>query len=121
MYTMVCTKFDIAYVVSVVSHFLSNPDFEHWKVVKWILRYLYGTSNLKLYFGIGNFVLCGYSYSDMAEDDEYLFLLCFRSCGIKKWTLSLTQLTKPACKVRFAPTYKLLEGLISSQCEISNM
>ena len=68
MYAMVCTRSDIAHIVSVVSHFLSNPDIEYWKTVKWILRYLCGTSNLKLCFGIEKLVLCGYTDSDMAGD-----------------------------------------------------
>jgi len=68
MYAMVCTRPDIAHVVGVVSRFLFNPGIEHWKAVKWILRYLCGTSNLKLCFGIGKPVLCGYTDSDMAGD-----------------------------------------------------
>ena len=37
MYAMICTKSDIAYAVSVVSRFLTNPEKEHWIAVKWIL------------------------------------------------------------------------------------
>jgi len=59
---------DIAHAVGVVSRFLSNPGIEHWKVAKWILRYLCGTSNLKLCFGIGKPALCGYTDSDMTGD-----------------------------------------------------
>ena len=44
MYTMVCTRLDITHTVSVVSGFLSNSSKEHWTIVKWILRYLRGTS-----------------------------------------------------------------------------
>ena len=65
MYSMVCTRPDIAYAVSVVSHFLSNPGRQHWEVVKWVMRYLRGTSNLKLTFGSGKLVLVGYTHSDM--------------------------------------------------------
>jgi len=68
MYAMVCTRPDIAHVVTVVSRFLSNPSIEHWKALKWILRYLRGTSNLKLCFGIGKPVLCSYTDSDTAGD-----------------------------------------------------
>ena len=68
MYAMVCTRPDIAYAVSVVSHFLSNPRRQHCEAVKWIMRYLRGTSNLKLTFGSGKPVLVGYTDSDMAED-----------------------------------------------------
>ena len=67
MYAMVCTRLDIAHAVDVVNHFLSNPSIEHWKAVKWILRYLLSTSNLKLRFGIGKPILCGYIDSDMAR------------------------------------------------------
>jgi len=68
MYVMVCTRPDIDHVVGVVSCFLSNPSLEHKKVLKLILRYLHGTSNLKLCFGIGKHVLCGFTDSDMARD-----------------------------------------------------
>nr|KYP77046.1 Retrovirus-related Pol polyprotein from transposon TNT 1-94 [Cajanus cajan] len=68
MYAMVCTRPDIAHAVGTVSRFLSNPCREHWNVVKWILRYLRGTSGLKLYFGGDKPTLVGYSDSDMAGD-----------------------------------------------------
>ena len=48
MYAMVCTRPDIAHAVGVVSRYLSNPSKEHWSAVKWILRYLRGTSRLCL-------------------------------------------------------------------------
>jgi hypothetical protein len=38
MYTMVCTRPDIAHAVGVVSRFLSDPGREHWNTVKWIMR-----------------------------------------------------------------------------------
>ena len=34
MYAMVLTKPDIAYVISVVSRYMSNPRKEHWKAVR---------------------------------------------------------------------------------------
>ena len=46
IYVMVSTQLDIAHAVGVVSRFLSIPGREHWEVVKWILRYLKGTSSL---------------------------------------------------------------------------
>jgi hypothetical protein len=45
MYTMVCTRSNIAHVVGFVSMYISNPIVENWYAVKWILRYLRGTSN----------------------------------------------------------------------------
>ena len=48
MYAMVCTRPDIGYAVGVVSRYMSNPGKEHWNAVKWILRYLKGTTNMCL-------------------------------------------------------------------------
>lgn len=42
MYAMACTRPNIADTVEVVGRFLSNPRKEHWKVVKWIFKYLRG-------------------------------------------------------------------------------
>ena len=68
MYAMVCTRLDIAHAVGVVSQYLSNPRKEHWNAVKWILRYLKGTSKLCLCFGNGKTMLDGYADADMAGD-----------------------------------------------------
>lgn len=46
MYLMVCTRPDLAHVVSLVSKFMSNPKKPHWDVLEWILRYVRGTSTL---------------------------------------------------------------------------
>lgn len=68
MYSMVCTRPDIAHAVGVVSRFLANPGKAHWEAVKWILRYLRGTSKYSLCFGDGKPILEGYTDSDMAGD-----------------------------------------------------
>ena len=51
MYAMVATIPDIAYGVGLASRFMSCPSKVHWQVVKWLLRYLNGTSNLRLLYG----------------------------------------------------------------------
>jgi ATP-binding cassette subfamily B (MDR/TAP) protein 1 len=68
MYAMVCTRPDIEYAVGVVSRFMSNPGKEHWNAVKWILRYLKGTSNMCLRFGFDKPQLDGFTASDMSAD-----------------------------------------------------
>ena len=68
MYAMVCTRPDIAYAIGVVGRFMSNPGKEHWNAVKWILRYLKGTSNMCLKFGSGKPQLDGYTDSNMSAD-----------------------------------------------------
>ena len=72
MYAMVCARPDLAHAVGVVSIFLSNPGREHWNAIKWILRYLRGTSGLKLCFGGGKPILTGYTDSDLAGDVDTL-------------------------------------------------
>jgi hypothetical protein len=68
MYVMVCTRPDIAHAVGTVSRFLSNPGKDHWKAVKWIFRYLKGTSKLCLMYGGSKPELIGFTDSDMAGD-----------------------------------------------------
>ena len=51
MYVMVCTRPNISHVVGVVSRYISHPRIEHWNAVKWILKYLRGTSSKCLHFG----------------------------------------------------------------------
>ena len=68
MYAMVCTRPDIAQAVSTVSRFMSNPGRPHWEAVKWILRYLRGSTNMKLCFGGGEPKLIAYSDSDLPGD-----------------------------------------------------
>ncbi|CAM8990218.1 unnamed protein product [Rhodiola kirilowii] len=51
MYAMVCTRPDLAHSLSVVSRFMANPGKEHWAAVKWILRYLRGSTGKGLEYG----------------------------------------------------------------------
>ena len=68
MYAMVCTRLDIAHVIGVVSRFLSNPGKEHWAAVKWILKYLRGTSKTCLCFGTDKPILVRCTDVAMAKD-----------------------------------------------------
>ncbi|GJS25062.1 putative RNA-directed DNA polymerase [Tanacetum coccineum] len=70
MYAMVCTRPDLAHAVGVVSRFLSNPGKKHWEAVKWIFRYLRGTSKLGITFGNGKPMLVGYTDSDLAGNKD---------------------------------------------------
>ena len=65
MYVMICTRPDIANVVGIVRRFFSNPGKEYCGAVKWILRYLKGTSDMELCFGSGKFELVCYTNSDL--------------------------------------------------------
>ena len=68
MYVMVCTRPNIAHVVGVVSRFMSRPGKQHWEVVKWILRYLRGSSDTCLCFTCASLKLQGYVNADFVGD-----------------------------------------------------
>ena len=68
MYAMICTRPDIAHAVGVVSRFMSKPGEEHWRAVKWILRYLQNTLDIGLCFTQEAVVLEGYCDSDLGGD-----------------------------------------------------
>ncbi|XP_073152743.1 secreted RxLR effector protein 161-like [Henckelia pumila] len=71
MYSMVSTRPDIAYGLGLISRFMSNPSEEHWRAVKWLLRYLKETTRLNLiYSGIKQSTcgVIGYCDSDYAAD-----------------------------------------------------
>ena len=71
MYCMVCSRPDIACVVSVLSRYMSNPGKSHWEGVKWLLRYMKGSLDIGLVFK-GNDTnrgqAAGYVDSDYARD-----------------------------------------------------
>ena len=50
MYIMNCTRPDIAYVVSKLSKYTSNPGEDHWKALVRVLRYLKYTLNYGLHY-----------------------------------------------------------------------
>ncbi|KAK1612974.1 hypothetical protein QYE76_036647 [Lolium multiflorum] len=83
MYAMLCTRPDIAHVVSLTSRYQSDPGMEHWTAVKNILKYLKRTKDMFLCYG-GDQELVVTSYTDASwntdPDDSksqsgYVFIL----------------------------------------------
>ncbi|XP_059281032.1 14-3-3-like protein GF14 iota [Lycium ferocissimum] len=72
---------DIAHAVGVVSRFMSNPEKQHWEAVKWIFRYLKGSSSSALYFRKSETGLQGYVNADNGGDVDKL-KLCSASVGL---------------------------------------
>lgn len=69
MYAMVGSRPDIAHAVGVVSKFMGKPGRKHWEAVKWILRYIRGTTEFGLWFKKGEeFRVEGYSDADYTTD-----------------------------------------------------
>ncbi|XP_042051572.1 secreted RxLR effector protein 161-like [Salvia splendens] len=88
MHLMVSTRLDIAYVVSCLSRYMSNPGPMHWEAMKWLLRYLIHTVKYGLCFSKcdDGVELCGFVDSNYANDKNkrksttsYVFTVC-RSC-----------------------------------------
>ncbi|CAM8876646.1 unnamed protein product [Rhodiola kirilowii] len=50
MYGMICTRPDLAFFISVLSRYMSDPGTKHWKAIKYLLRYLLGTKRLGLVY-----------------------------------------------------------------------
>lgn len=53
MYLTCMTRGDIAYAVTQIAHFVSNPGRGHWEAIKKVLAYLAGTINYGITFGGG--------------------------------------------------------------------
>ena len=73
MYAMLCTRPDIAHAVEVFSKFMSIPGKEHWTTMKWVFRYLCGTSDYGLCYqgrpGLERVLdICGFFDADWARD-----------------------------------------------------
>ena len=51
MWLAVCSRPDLAQALGACARFCAAPGEEHWKALKWILRYLKGTKDLCLRYG----------------------------------------------------------------------
>ena len=68
MYVMNCTRPDIAYSISKLSRYTSNPGVDHWKAVIRVLRYLRYTQNYGLHYTRYPAVLEGYNDANWISD-----------------------------------------------------
>ena len=51
MYTMVCSRPDLAYAVSMIRRYMSCTGKPHWQAVKWLFQYLASPRSLRLVYG----------------------------------------------------------------------
>ena len=82
MYVMNCARPDIAYVVSKLSRYTSNPGPDHWKAIVRVLRYLKYAQNYGLHYSKYPALLEGYCEANWIFDTKdskstsgYLFTL----------------------------------------------
>ena len=72
MYLMSCTRPDIAYSISKLSRFTSNPGADHWKAITRVLKYLRGTRDYGLSYGRYPAVLEGYTDANWISSKKAL-------------------------------------------------
>jgi hypothetical protein len=85
MYLAVCSRPDVASIVSQLARYMQEPALLHWKAAKHVLRYLRGTAELGLHYRAlsqAHHVLNGYadaSYGDNLDNRRsttgYIFML----------------------------------------------
>jgi hypothetical protein len=81
---------DIAFIIGMLGRYLSNPDMEHWKSAKRVLRCLKRIRNYMLtYQRSDELEVVGYSDSDfggcvdsMKSISGYIFVM---ACGVVSW------------------------------------
>ena len=72
MHLMVQTRPDLAYSVSRLAQFMSNPTEEHWSALKRLLRYLQRTKDLGICYkhALGNLTMSVWTDSSWGEDPD---------------------------------------------------
>ena len=71
LYAALGTRPNIAFTVTQLSQFNSDPTEEHLRYTKYVLRYLKGTKSLRIcYDGSSNAGLIGYSDSNWGENKD---------------------------------------------------
>ncbi|CAM8930606.1 unnamed protein product [Rhodiola kirilowii] len=106
MYLMNCTRPDIAYCVSRLARYTSNPGTEHWKAIVRVLRYLRFTRDHGLHYTRYPEVIEGYTdaswISDIQESKAtsgYVFTL---EGAVVSWKSSKqTLITRSTMKAEF--------------------
>nr|XP_033508107.1 secreted RxLR effector protein 161-like [Nicotiana tomentosiformis] len=67
MYAQTCTRPDISFAIGMLGRYQSNPEIDHWKATKKVLRYLKGTMDYMLMYRRSKHLeVVGYSDSDFA-------------------------------------------------------
>jgi len=69
MYAMLGSSLDIAYAVAKVSQYSTNPNPAHWSAVKQIFRYLAGTPDRGLCYGLEE-LGSGFTDADWGSRDD---------------------------------------------------
>ena len=58
---ILCTRSNICYAIEMIRRYQSNPELEHWTVVRYICKYLRRTRNYILVYEDLDLILVGYT------------------------------------------------------------
>ncbi|XP_058775319.1 secreted RxLR effector protein 161-like [Vicia villosa] len=81
---LTCTRPDLSLSVGIVSRFIEELVYTHWKALKRILRYIQGTMSLGMFYsreedyklnGYSHNDCCGDIYDDRKSTSGYVFLM----------------------------------------------
>ena len=86
MYVMFCTRLDICFLVGMVNRYQSNPEPEHWAVIKHIMKYLKRTKNYMLVYSGDELILMGYTDSDFMSYEDSRKSTFNYVCYVRKWS-----------------------------------
>ena len=82
MYSMLCTRLDVSFFLTIARRFQANYGEEHWTPVKNILKYLRRTKDMFLIYGDSELKVSGYTDANFQIDKDdyksqsgYIFLL----------------------------------------------
>ncbi|XP_031259661.1 secreted RxLR effector protein 161-like [Pistacia vera] len=72
MYAMISIRPDLAFAISMLSRYMSNPGMEHWTALKWMLKYINNTVCVGLEYCRRNTALdlVGFVDADFAGDKD---------------------------------------------------
>ena len=112
MYTQVCTRLDIAFVIGVLGRYFSDPGQSHWKVAEKVLRYLQCTKDLMLTYRLTDTLeVVGFSnsnYVGCVDDKKSTFGYIFRMAeGVVSWkSVKQTLTTSSTIEVEYVVCYE---------------
>ncbi|KAL5555664.1 hypothetical protein UlMin_037900 [Ulmus minor] len=90
MYSMVSTRLDLSFAMSVLSRFMINPGKSNWEAMKWLFRYIKGTTDIGLIYekkkgtklGLEGFVDYDYTGNKDNMRSTTLYYFCLSGCCI---------------------------------------
>ena len=112
MYAQVCTRPNIAYIVGMLSRYLSNPGNDHWIAAKRVMRYLQRTKDSMLtYRKLDQLEIIGYYDSNftgcrdsMKSTSGHIYLLVGGAISLKSVKQSIVASSTMA--VEFVACYE---------------